>query len=237
MNNKFSFRINLLLIALSFCIFTASAQDTFSKVTSDFESWSSIALKAKFNKQFSASLEQGLRLSRNSATLEQALTELGVSYKFSNGLAFGLGTRYIYDKTNSGDFENKFRYNLDASYKFEVKRFELKTRLRYQNKSELDWTTDDSDDSKKYLRFKLATAYNIKNWKLDPQFSTEIFRNLETEGDFDKIRFTLATDYSLKKIGEIGIFYRVENEINTSLPKTTYIAGVKYTYTIKPHKK
>ncbi len=221
---------------LSVCTTGMFAQDSYSKVTSDFESWHSVRLKAKFNKKFTASLEQGMRLSENSTTLDQALTEIGISYKLTKGLEVGMGTRYIYDRTKNDNYENKFRYNLDASYKQEVNRLDLQLRLRFQNKKELDWENVDLDDPSSYFRIKFQTNYNIKNWKLDPEISAEIFRNLESNGGFDKIRYTIATKYSFKNAGDIGVFYRMENELNTSLPKTTYIAGLKYTYTIKPYK-
>ncbi len=109
--------------------------------------------------------------------------------------------------------------------------------MRYQNKSELNIGDSNIDDPKSTFRIKAEAAYNFKNWKFDPKFSTEIFRSLESGGTFDKIRFTLGTSYSLKKAGDIGLFYRIENELNTTLPKTTYIAGLKYTYTFKAYKK
>ena len=85
------------------------------------------------------------------------------------------------------------------------------------------------------IRFKTGLEYNIKKWKLDPKFSAEIFNHFE-EGDengFSKYRLTLGTDYKFKNFGKIALFYRIEKELNETIPKTTNIIGLKYTYTIK----
>ena len=224
------------------CLMTASmifskvhAQSNETVVTSDFESWSSIGVKAKLSKKLDASLEQGIRLAHNSTQLDQVLTDLGLSYELYKNLNFGVGMRYIYDRSNNGTYDNDLRYNLDLSYKQKFDRLGLKYRIRYQNKNEIG--SFDTQEAKKYLRLKIGAIYNIKNWKLDPKFSTEIYRNIESGGQFDKLRFTLGTDYSIKKYGELGIFYRLEKDLNSTVPKTTYITGLKYTYTFKTKKK
>jgi hypothetical protein len=55
-------------------------------------------------------------------------------------------------------------------------------------------------------------------------------------GGFDKLRFTLGTNYSLKKFGSIKAFYRLEYELGSNYPKTTSIIGLGYTFTLKNKK-
>ena len=96
-------------------------------------------------------------------------------------------------------------------------------------------SSSDGDYAKQYLRLKAAVEYNFKNWKLDPKFAAEIFNRFEN-GDVDqynKYRLTLGTDYKIKNFGKLGIFYRIEKDINEAIPETTNIIGLKYTYTIK----
>ena len=83
------------------------------------------------------------------------------------------------------------------------------------------------------FRFKTGLNYNIKKWKLDPKFSAEIFSRLQDNDGLDKLRLTLGTDYKLTKASEIGMYYRLEKQLQGIYPKTTYILGLSYEYTFK----
>lgn len=227
--------INLILVFLiSLYVVNIKGQENFSKITSDFETWTSAELNTKLSKNLSVALEQGLRLSKNSSQLDQALTEANISFQVFKKIELGAGFRYIYDSSNEGSYHNDFRFNFDASYKEKINRLSLKFRLRYQNKNELGYRISEGDLNKSDFRFRLSSTYNIKKWKLDPKLSTELFRS-NNSGQFEKIRFSFGTEYNLKNSGQIGAFYRVERELNVGLPKTTYITGLKYTYTFKTY--
>lgn len=220
-------------MALLFSVVSFS-QEGYSVVTQDLESWNSLQLKYKVNKKFGIGLEHGLRLNQNASVVDQSLTELNFKWKPVSGLFFGTGFRYIADRGGNNLFDNDFRFNLDAGFKHDINRLEFKYCLRYQNRNEIGLSTEEGDYFRNYLRLKAGVSYNIKNWKLDPTFSTELYRDMTRyTGSFDRLRFTLGTDYSLGKAGKIGAFYRIERELGVSYPKTTYIIGLGYTFTIK----
>lgn len=227
-------RLRALMVVLFFNFYCTYAQDGYTVVTQDFESWNSIGLKFKPNKKFNIGLEQGLRLNHNASIVDQVLTDLSFKWKTTDYLNFGVGLRYIMDRGNNDLFDNDFRFNLDAIFKHDVKALEFKYRLRYQNRNEIGLSIDEGDYFKNYLRLKAEFKYKIKDWKFDPVFSGEIFRDMtQYTGGFDNIRFTLGTSYSLKKFGELDFFYRMERELGVTYPKTTGILGVGYTFTIK----
>ena len=105
------------------------------------------------------------------------------------------------------------------------KRFSIAYRLRYQNKSA---TNQDANET---MRFKVGLDYNIRKWKLDPNLSVEVFNKLGAT--YNKYRVTLATDYKIKKVGEIKVFYRYIEELNEAFPKTTHVAGLSFIHTLK----
>ena len=119
--------------------------------------------------------------------------------------------------------------------KNEIKDFKIGYRLRYQNKNELGISYDEEDYANQNIRFKTSLEYNIKNWKLDPKFSAEIFNKFQEgeENGFNKYRLTLGTDYKTKNFGKIGVFYRYQKELNVDFPDSSNIIGLKYIYTIK----
>ena len=234
-------KLTLVIIILStFSIKGLSQEGQWIEVR-DFETWSSAGIKLKINKHWEFGLEEQLRLKTNSSLVDSYFTELNAKYKTKSRFEFGAGLRYLKENDNKGKiqgYENHLRYNFDLGYKHFLNRFKLGYRLRFQSKNELGVSTEEGDYLNRHFRFKIGSKYNIKNWKFDPKLSAEFFYHMEEgkENGFDKFRATLATSYKLKKYGEISIFYRIERELiatYSSYPKTTYILGLNYIYTIK----
>ncbi len=150
-----------------------------------------------------------------------------------------MGFRYIRNNDTNGNiqgYENFFRYNIDLSYRHKLDRLGLKYRVRYQNRNEIGLSSSEGDIARQRFRFKTTFDYNIRNWKLDPELSGELFNGFRkngTENGFDKYRISLGTSYKVKKIGRFSLFYRLEKEFNVTNPETLNILSFKYTYTIK----
>lgn len=213
------------------------AQDGATIVTRDLESWSSIGIKYKPSKKITIGLDQELRLRQNSTLIDQTFTELSFGYKFSKSFYAGLSARFILDRGVKSPFEKDLRLQFDFGYKHKKNDFSFNYRLRFQNRNELGLSTSEGDYFKNHLRLKASINYNINNWKLDPTFSTELFRDLTRyTGGFDQWRLTLGTDYSFKKMGELGLFYTYQRELGATYPKNTFVVGLNYTYTFKKKK-
>lgn len=227
-------RAVLALLVLSSLMSSAQTEEGTVVVRQDLESWNSIGLKYKASKKSDFQFDQGIRMNKDMSVIDQALSDLSYKLKVSKLLSFGVGLRYSANRGANEEFDNDFRYNFDLNLKHKLDRFYFKYRFRYQNKNELGKSSEEGDLNKVYVRLKAGIGYNIRNWKLDPLFSSELFRSY-TSGSkgLDNIRFTLGTKYSLKKSGDLGFFYRLEKELNNDRPKTTYILGLKYVYTLK----
>jgi hypothetical protein len=207
----------------------------FARENRDFESWSSVALDYTPHKKWTLGLEGELRLNNNSSEVDQYFTQLSVDYKIFANFELGGGLRYIRNNDTQGKiqgYENHFRFHLDLSYRHRIGPLELRYRVRYQNRNELGVSPSEGDYANQHVRFKTTLIYKIKNWKLDPVFSAELFRHFEEgrETRFDKYRLTLGSGYRIKKLGKISLFYRIERTLNAFYPKTTNILMVKYTY-------
>lgn len=211
-------------------------QETVEVVVDDLETWSSLNLNYKVNKQWGLNLQTQLRLKDDSSVVDQYFGQLDVDYSPFKHFGFAVGLRYIKKNDTEGKsqgYRDYFRYNLDGIYKHKINDFSLKYRIRYQNKNELD--IDEDKDAKEVVRFKVGLGYNIKKWKLDPEFSGELFRSLGEGADdeFTKYRLTLGTSFKVHKSARMGVFYRYEKELNESYPQAANIIGVKYTYNLK----
>tara|TARA_R110001583_G_scaffold1670_1_gene12982 strand:+ start:1331 stop:2032 length:702 start_codon:yes stop_codon:yes gene_type:complete len=228
---------NKATIIISILIMVITANISYSQ-NSDLANWTTIELKYKLNKKWNFGIEEQLRLKEDISTIDEYFTQLNTEYSITKSFKLGGGFRYIRENDNVGKvqgYKNHFRFQVDASFKQKINDFSIKYRLRYQNKNELGVSNSEGDYANQHIRFKTSIGYNIKNWKLDPEFSAEIFNHFETgkENGFDKYRLTLGTEYKIKKIGTLGVYYRIEKELNETIPETTNIIGLKYSYTFK----
>lgn len=221
-----------------FLLLLIFSNNLFAQKNNDFESWSSLVLQYKFNKKWQIGLENQLRLKENSTEIDIYFTEFTINRNLNKHFNTSFGYRFIRENDNVGKkqgYKNFSRLDMNLGYKHKLKRFKLKYRLRYQTKNQNGISKKEGDNPKKQLRLKTAITYNVKNWKLDPFFSTEIFRLYEVNKDskYNKARFTLGSKYKIKKSGTISFFYRIEKELNKKHPNTTRILGVRYSYIFK----
>ncbi|MDP5107174.1 MAG: DUF2490 domain-containing protein [Polaribacter sp.] len=235
--NKTKNQLFFKLLVLNVILFT-NLNYAQTEGDTDWASWNTIGVEYKLNKKWSFGLEEQFRLKENFSETDEFFTELSADYELFNNFKLGAGIRYIRENDNVGKvqgYENHFRFQLDASYKHDINDFTIGYRLRYQNKNELGVSYDEGDYVNQNVRFKTSVDYNIKNWRLDPKFSAEIFNQFQEgeENGFNKYRLTFGTDYKIKNIGEVGVYYRFEKELNVDVPDTKNILGLSFIYKIK----
>jgi hypothetical protein len=223
----------LLITLISFCSFSQTS-------SSDLALWSSIGVNYSPVKKLKFGLEQHLRLKEQAVTIDEYFTELSVKYEFFKNFEIGGGVRFIKENDNVGNkqgFRDYFRYNIDISYSHDIKRFEIGYRIRYQNKREVDLPNNETDTPTENIRFKTSIKYKIKKWPLDPKFSAEVFSRrgdgelVVSDASLSKYRLTLGTEYDFKKFGELGAYFRYQE--NTNNLESIKVIGLKYTYSIK----
>ncbi len=205
------------------------AQET--KVVSDLEQWTSIGISKKLGKNWKLSLDQEFRFTNDISKFDTYFTDLGVDYKLNKHFSLGANYRFYQNKNKDLDFVTQHRWNTDVKYKQKINRFTLAYRLRFQNKDE-DFFTGESSNNLYNLRNKFSVDYNIKKFKFDPFLDVEIYRQLEdvNTSELSKLRWTLGLEYSLKKFGDLEMFYRIDNELNQSYNKDSYIIGLGYKF-------
>ena len=119
------------IIPIIFLVFslTAIGQTT----ATDTELWTSIGLEYEASSKWSFEIEEALRLKDNIGAVDQYFTQLTASYKLFKGTRIGVGGRYIRRNDNRGaiqGYEDRFRFHIDATYKYDINRFSLRHRLR-----------------------------------------------------------------------------------------------------------
>lgn len=231
-------KIKMPLVVLAMVVLQYSfgyGQDTTVHVVQDLESWSSAKFKYKFSKKFSVGLSESLRLRQNSSVIDQHFTELSAGYRLFKPLTLVAEGRYGFrNRDDAMKRSLRMFYGLDLEKEFGD--LELSARLAFQSRNDLSGESVNAEP-KRTLRYRLGAGYNIKNWKLDPAVSFEMFRETWVdEPEFDKFRLKIHTDYSLKKAGKLRFFYAYESELKDNFPQKTSIVGVNYSFTAKRKK-
>ena len=225
------------LVLLALCTLAVAQEGSYVEVR-DLESWTSAEFKYKISKKWTFGLQEQIRLDNNSTEIKGLFTEFMAQYELFKNFKVAYGFRWINKNDNQGDvqgYEHFFRHQFDASYKHNIDQFWFKYRFRYTTRNEAGISKDEGDIPVKYLRLKATVGYKIKNWKFDPILSGELFNSRENGINYGltNYRLTLGTEYKLKNASTIGLFYRMEQELNISYPKTTHIIRLNYTFTLK----
>ncbi len=217
---------SILIILLCFTT-KANAQET--KVTSDLEMWNSISVSKKLSDHWRVSLSEEFRFKKDISRFDVYFTDVGLDYKINKHFTVDLGYRFYQNKNSDNEFKSQHRLSAGIAYKQKLNNFTFGYKLKLQNKDE-DFLSVNSENNVYNLRNKLSVDYNIKNFKLDPYFQVELFRKYETGEDasFSKLRWTLGSSYPVTKKSDIQLFYRIDNELNQSYAKDTYILGLGY---------
>lgn len=152
---------------------------------------------------------------------KELLMETGLGFdpfKFLGlDLLYRLSREYSSDKTIT-----QHRFAFDIQPKAEIDRFSVGLRIRYANYSESE---PEAGNIEKYLRYRLETGYDIKESKLEPYCSLELFHNLP-EKEIDKLRYLFGISYKFNKIHSIDNFFIFQDYPGKN--KNCYIFGVTY---------
>ena len=119
---------------------------------------------------------------------------------------------------------------MNAKFNYNIDRFSLGFRTRYQMSSEKGSSSSYNSDFDRAIRFKPSLAYDIKKSIFTPTMSVEFFYNpgAGVLGQrIDKMRYTIGTDLELDGPHSIGVFARIDQKIYDSNP-IKFIVGLNY---------
>lgn len=136
-------------------------------------------------------------------SLDKYLFETGIEYKPIKFLELSGTYRFIVNPRETKDTEYFNQYGFSATAKKEFGRFEPAFRLRYSNYA------DDDISDKNFMRYKVSLKYDIKNCKITPFVTAELFQQID-DGDLYKMRYSTGLDYKLFKKNYLGVSYKFD---------------------------
>ena len=116
---------------------------------------------------------------------------------------FGLRERLQYTHTGSATTdETKYRYDLG-----------MDPLLSTEDNEWLATTEPDFKEAKHNLtlRSRLSVKYDIRNCKINPFASVELYTRLDEWKGYDKLRYRLGASYKINKDNSISLYYLFED--------------------------
>jgi len=205
------------------------ASSAFPQNNKDAVLWSTVGIEKKINERLSADFEQQFRFIENYSYLNNAFSELSVSYKITKEFkvsgSFRLSNRF--DERLGYYMRNRF--NIDASYRLKINKISLSFRTRLQN-------TFDSRGYRSnafYNRNKIAIGYSLNNF-INPSVFTDLYSPLnlgsDAAGVIDRYRLGISNDLKANKKFTVSTAFIFQKEVGVTNPQNDYILSVGLFY-------
>ena len=196
------------------------------------EGWGIAEVSIKATKKISIDVSEHVRYKYDVSTLDNYFTQVGVNFELFKDLKIGTKARFITENDSEGNvqgLESHFRYQGEVSYKHDIGKIGINYRLRYQNKNELGF----SDIPNEYIRFRMGLNHKIKSIKSALKIEGELFNQFKKgneDNGLNRYRLTMKLEHRLKGDNEIGIFYRIQEDIDRIDPISREILGFKFAH-------
>lgn len=170
--------------------------------------------------------------------------EVSARYNLSDYFKPSVDYRYVINQQRNGhEITTGHRININFNTQYEVNRFDLKMRVRFQYKfnTAAIGTTDNIYDADfdNAIRLKPALKYNIEGSKVDPLLESEWYYNTANSPSgkqFTKYRFGIGVEIKLPNEHNLTLKYRYDYEFNIVDPQRFHILSLEHEYNYKPER-
>ena len=196
------------------------------------EGWGIAEVSIKATTKISINVAEHVRYKNDISILDKYFTQVGFNYELFKDFKLGVKGRFISDNDTEGNIQgldSKFRFQTDISYKHDIGIVDLTYRLSYQNSNELGI----SDIPNQYARFRTGVNYKIKSIKTLLKIEAELFNQFKKGNEDNGVnlyRLTMKLNRKINKNNELGVFYRIQKDIDRIDPINRKIIGLKYSH-------
>jgi len=154
----------------------------------------------------------------------QVYLDLSGRFKVNDLLTLGLEQRIA----ARGDRPTEQRTVVQLYLKKSFDRVSLSYRSSYQH-NYVEW-----GGQREILRNRFDLGYDIKKWKLDPEFGVEFFTWLGNKGtSYFGTRYHLGTEWSPAKGHAIGLDLLYDRERDVAYPSYRWVWSLSYTINLR----
>ena len=138
----------------------------------------------------------------------------------------------------TGSFKwNRFKFSLRERYQFTYRMPSQCDRERYDYHPDFgvwdDMPQQTIDDKKAKsdhkLRSRLQISYDIKKCPFEPYVEVELYNQLDNAFAYDKIRYTIGTEYKINKENKLKLYYRYQDYADLD-EVSGHVLGVGYAF-------
>jgi len=193
--------------------------------TSEWRAWSGLTLAWKPVKRIQCAFTQQARWADDLTSFDRHFQQLELEWdpkwnKRVEAHSLSFGIRHTSKPDNKGEVQGVDRYlrwQFDYGLNLGLARWEISGRVRYQRQVALalkDGGDPDSFGRQEAFRLKGSVGYNIKGWKLDPEFAVERFALVQPEGwePDGSWRMRLGTSFKPGKRQKLKAFIQWDGE-------------------------
>lgn len=218
------------LIFLIFLFLTIKT--TLISQTNDMNLWISFTIDKEITKDIDCSLEQGFRLDENCSQIYNIYTELSAEYDIFDFIEIGATYRFIMAAGDANEFNRNYQLKFDITAKYEISRFELSYKARYQQKK-LEYFEDDwSQIPRRHFRNRFSIEYDIRKTSVTPYVSYEFYYAIRQPDrpPVDEKRVKAGFSYKIAKNHHIDMNFMYLNEFRKNSNYRGYVIGIDYKF-------
>ena len=183
----------LLVVLISLSQYPLRAQD--------FSTWANVGASYEVAPAFAVTGGLEWRTMDNLGKTDRLGLEVGGVYTVLPFLKFGMGYEMHY-RNRVGGWKFRHRYHVDGTVSVGVQQVKISLRERFQANAA-------GDKSNPRLRSRLKLAYELRNSKIEPYVSVEMYNSLARAEHFDvkRMRYRGRIALPLSSRWEADVFY------------------------------
>lgn len=227
MSTKGLIWIVALLLAWALPSFAQSERST------DFGAILSAQYDADLGNKWAIEVEEELRFDHNCTQLDRWLNSVTLEYPFlHNRMHVGVTGGAIRRYNDRGYYENRTRVGLDVNYAETYRRYKFSYRSRLMATFRDESVGDYRVNPKLYWRNRLQASYQRPNSRFKYALSMELhwLLNDPKSSVADNLRTVFTVDYRLSRRQHLGVFVRMDNDIQVKKPVDRFYLGLTYHY-------
>jgi hypothetical protein len=200
------------------------------KIPEDAWQWTTVSVDKKITRHWSVGLDEELRLFDNMSRINLFFTNVGVTYKI-NSFKFSLVYRFV-NKNQDEYYSKRHRLYFDAAYKYNIKKFTIAYRLRFQGQVRDYYSSDFGRSIESYSRSKFDFSYDVKKYSpfVAAEFRFQISNPSFHEADklWDRMRYYAGCTYSFNRMHSVQLYYMFQHDFNNNRLENDFTLGVQY---------
>lgn len=197
-----------------------------------FQVWNEVGVAYKLDKKQGLAFELNTR--HGAGGVQTFFPQISYKYKINKYLRPTLDYRLVGSSTQEGNFSYRHRINANLQFNYDIQRFQLGLRGRYQ------FTTNRLADNfepefGEAFRIKPSVAYDIKKSVLSPQASLEFFTGpMDAQQGYhlNRIRWSVSLGFDLDGPHTFDFAYLYDQRIMSPGALNRAILNFSYGYRI-----